>query len=1375
MIDARITSVALPNGIDRERGVARVSLFLSPRLETDEGDTLDLFEAFLDWPGSLASPGLRYVLQVDAQPEIEARVVGAAPRSELWRALFPPETFVVGRTTDGMVDRAFVTYPVRNVTGYLKERYQAITTEHLTELPPHEAVTARFEALMPVARRHAQGRAGVDQHVAETLAAARAAAAGRRGGETGVVSLSEDAVIAAADLPRGPARDFTQFELFHHRPETPATFEEFEDTAADRRRLVDFHAAVSALGDHPAILRQLGLVVDLEVDAASLPDTPLGRQHLLRALPEFPAGGPAVTVDAPQVAFVNFDGAFRAAGRRAGGIGIGDEFVGGLVRLANGWWELVGVDVDGAAFKALATVASASGRAATAGARQIDDAGEEPLAALRTAGLGLARADTAHHVHRTVAVQHNAGVAGAPARPFFADDVTRGYRLDVLEERTGTWRSLHARRVSYSVPGGPAIALVADEGFLQRGVTQRPPAAGDEPTGSAPLYVHDVLCRWQGWSLAVPRPGKAISRDPRAPHDELPETQPQRVVNEPIADGIQLQASTAIEPGTLPRLRFGESYRVRLRAVDLAGNSVPLREADDVVAGIDGLTLPAADQAEPYHRFEPVGSPELVARAEVREGESLARLVIRSDFDLTPAQWAAAHTGYQAACERHVAPPKVSQLMAEQHGMFDRAIGTGQGVEAAYRAARKEKGKLSDAQVLLSDGSTLTQDAAERDTPAGRYVINREERLVVPYLPDPLAAAVVVAGAPGAQPGVFATASDGDAIAPQFGPPGEPEALVAVPFGSPESWPEVDTFRLRLDEGAGPPRWDTDARVLSLLLPKAGRTRVRLSCQPPPDRLDEFALRRWVVERLAAGGDAAAVELHAAAAAAGRVWSISPGRDVELVHAVQRPVRAPALLRLDARRELGSTSAWLGGEVLVHGASSDRLDLLSAWTDPVDRLNEDGPRAIEASAHVLEVPIHLARDARPGPAEPADPAVVPAGEYDEGRDVVRLLAPPPDDESGRQFLSRHEFGDTRHRLIRYRGVATSRFREYFAPALADKPENVSRSGAVLEMHLPSTARPAVPRVLYVVPTFGWQRGGARGDPQVHVSRRRGGGLRVYLDRPWYSSGADEQLGVVLWPDWANEPPEEMLSFVSRWGRDPIWAAPATPAGPSAEHFPLASGAASGLALEELANTGSDRRVGVVGHVPEYDAARKLWFCDIEIDAGDAYTPFVRLALARFQPHSLKGVELSRVVMAEYAQLAPERSVTIVRNPADAGTVDLSVTGRTFDAGPGGDRGSVTEVTVERRLEDTIGEPGSRLEDTTGELGWTEAVEPGVTVTAGPVDVHETLRWTGQVRVPPGHPPGIYRVAVREYERFEPSPGAAADAARRLVFAETVEI
>jgi hypothetical protein len=55
----------------------------------------------------------------------------------------------------------------------------------------------------------------------------------------------------------------------------------------------------------------------------------------------------------------------------------------------------------------------------------------------------------------------------------------------------------------------------------------------------------------------------------------------------------------------------------------------------------------------------------------------------------------------------------------------------------------------------------------------------------------------------------------------------------------------------------------------------------------------------------------------------------------------------------------------------------------------------------------------------------------------------------------------------------------------------------------------------------------------------------------------------------------------------------------------------------GLRLGEL----SDHLVTVVGFAVHFDESRGLWYSDIELDTEDAYFPFVRLALVRYQPNS----------------------------------------------------------------------------------------------------------------------------------------------------------
>ena len=63
--------------------------------------------------------------------------------------------------------------------------------------------------------------------------------------------------------------------------------------------------------------------------------------------------------------------------------------------------------------------------------------------------------------------------------------------------------------------------------------------------------------------------------------------------------------------------------------------------------------------------------------------------------------------------------------------------------------------------------------------------------------------------------------------------------------------------------------------------------------------------------------------------------------------------------------------------------------------------------------------------------------------------------------------------------------------------------------------------------------------------------------------------------------------------------------------------------------------------------------RQLWYCDIEIKAGAAYFPFIRLALARYQPTSSKHAHLSNVVLADIMALTPDRwlNVTPTAEPA----------------------------------------------------------------------------------------------------------------------------
>jgi hypothetical protein len=57
--------------------------------------------------------------------------------------------------------------------------------------------------------------------------------------------------------------------------------------------------------------------------------------------------------------------------------------------------------------------------------------------------------------------------------------------------------------------------------------------------------------------------------------------------------------------------------------------------------------------------------------------------------------------------------------------------------------------------------------------------------------------------------------------------------------------------------------------------------------------------------------------------------------------------------------------------------------------------------------------------------------------------------------------------------------------------------------------------------------------------------------------------------------------------------------------------------------------------------------------NIEMEIGDSYAPFVRLAVACFQPGG-NGARLSRIVGAEFAQLTPGRTASVAFNPTSTG-------------------------------------------------------------------------------------------------------------------------
>jgi hypothetical protein len=1118
-------------------------------------------------------------------------------------------------------------------------------------------------------------------------------------------------------------------------------------------------------------MRAFGLVFDLEVPESLCPPSPAGDAYGTIAVRSATPGWPWALEPSfvlPETAFVLDADSFLPAPASPpavvqAGRPVAGDVVDGVLALVPDGFHLLQVDLDGALLKALAladNVANVSDPSTI----------EDVLPALRSAGIALVGDGRAQQLLGRVQANTELDAAltsGQPLpRPLDARDLTRGFRLDIWSSRTREWHSLHRRDATYRFGRQSGIVLEAfdEEGFLQPTAAQPAddPTRGDGggggggvPTPGTDVFVHERIARWDGWSLSATRPGTPINRSA----DPAQATESDPTVGEPMTP-FKLEASFTVRRRSLPELRFGDRYRMRARFVDLAGNSIPLETSTD-----DAYLAPADKVRLPYLRFDPVPPPLLVLRNATGPGGSLERLVIRA-YNATEAEDAEATLETD---DRHVAPPRTTVRLAEQHGMFD-AWGRLRGDRAVYEL------------IVDRDRAELpTVDGQPQDTSA---------RLAVSYLADPFARAAAFRDLPGAPDNSTGRQSEGRL---QWGTvrgvQPRPGSVTEIGFG--RHWPARVAFRIRLREGTGAPVWDGTRRVLRISLPKATTGTFELSSLLSARDLEAMGVWSWLRELFEATEDAEmqsgsagsslafagdSIALLTRLALEGGHEMLTPSRTVTVVHAVQQPLGRPSFLQLPvvppppppvggsgepasfppltASRQPSSPAVLLLGGLQIHGASTARIDLVARWREVEDdpslprptRTPQGGPVETIALPDGAEGVLYAdASETRAVAVYNPDADVLwfaTPGEQLEGVPTPPVVAAPL-----------HTLPDTKHRWIAYSAIGTSRFQDYFdVPGL-----DFTRRGKRLVVDVPSSSRPAAPEIAYVVPTFGWERNATT---TVKSSVRYGNGLRVYLDRPWFSSGDDELLGVVLWPGAEPDPDdatrERYKPYFTQWGSDPIWSAGDLGAVPRTYDFPDATVTGSGLSVE-----GVSLAVDLAAHAVAFDEPRGLWYCDIQLSETLSYAPFVRFALARYQQHSLPGLELSPVALADFAQLTPTRSAVVVIDSADPRRARVHVGGVAPDA----PTRSQIVVSVENRRR-----PALRTD-----LDWEEAPSTVVEVVPdapAPSQPGAAL-WSGSIQFARVPERGMFRITVREYELVEVDtpPGAPQAFGQRLVYAE----
>lgn len=1340
--EQRIIWTALPAGIRADRLTVRVHV--APRLTTsDTPATLESFADFRDWPATLNDFDVNLQISGVTAPIVLA--LGTAASSEMWTTLFPHQTTVEPFAFSDMALHPVKSFSVGQVANAVIGTYGPLSANPLVAVTPPKTQAVADVAWQfldpkdaPPRYRPTTGTTPTNAHVAKMR-------------------------TFLAPYP-GP-------QLPNLEPPAP-----------------DFHDAVAALAKYPSLPPLFGLVREYSFSRpATMPAT--GTLRLVVTRKTAQTDGVARVDVRPKTSFQfkysssPANAYFRTAPRQTKPEISGGRMILRLpasVQAISHWYDapasLLQFDVEGAVRKMETSGKASIGAVWSAATGTKDTPKAATLPALTTTGIRLIRnaRATALKAQYSVAKALNAKAAKAPAAApsgglgsdmtLYAEDVTRGWAVDVYDESTKHWFKLCARDARYTLPGiGPlpsADTYFPEEGFVTTAVTQAPVASGDTPPADSPVNLHEGLFTWDGWSLVVQRPGSAIlglnadlgsdvgtkatvdGKEYSIGQYELPE--------------FPLTKDFRVPPGSLPRLRFGNSYKMRARAVDISGYATPFI---DTVPATTDLT---ASLSLKYRRFEPVPPPPVIPVDEFTPGESAYHLVVRSDVDATPV----AHS------RRHILPPRTAQNVAEIHGGFD-AFPGGPPDPAMYETitARERPFPLGE------DGTAAPM--AEIPDP-------------VPYLPDPIAVGAAFWNLPGT-PNVsgadvainvgaaFSGATIGTAnltttkidfdSADRSWLDKRPFVLEAQGVDSSDS--RVTAFGVTYGGPPTAPKWNAADRVLGVAVPKGEQVVVTMSTFTgkidPVQRkvgwdLLTHGVFSWGWARLSSYPAVRA--LLDKLTRMGANWLVSPFRTLTLTYAVNRPLippkwKSPGL----PTRTTGQTWVELRDTQPVHGASTVKVDIYAEWNDVLDDPvseqlldGREGRSLVPHQQHAFEVPVI------PGQKYVLDPYTMVMG----GKIVLdkQLTAAQKAAIAALALRQRHYIGDTRYRMMRYRAVSTTRYKDFFSvdagpftASTGDAPGDAEHVWS--ELKVLSTARPDAPKLRWIVPSFGWDR-------TVANTSVRKGGLRIFLDRPWYSSGDDELLGVVLWKP-ATTGLLKLEPYLSWTAHDPTWKSGSLGAYLVAKDFPLREKTGTGLYLEEIGAYA--HQVHVAGHTVQYDADRDLYFADIQVSPKVDYWPFVRLALCRYQPNSIARCELSRVVIADFAQLAPDRTAQVVYGGVGHSQATLSITGTSYSVSsysaapkmPPGDAAHLT-VTIEGTDDPSSGDPRS----------WVALTTPVDLVKANSGWIwSKTLTLTG---LPPK---AAYRLAVREYERFAHHEITGITTyytpVERLVYAETLPL
>jgi hypothetical protein len=1425
---------------DYKTGKWMLSAMMNIQLETPQETTLAAFPDILKWMEKIQQ-AVFYVQWNNSAP------VSLKPETTRWNPALYEKLFHSGIKVKGFAPLnlsaiKIKSYPVKHISNFILDTYKEVGNLKMTEMPKSSFFTKDYNKLNTISRVNLTKTTPLTSQN-KLVTKNDFIQKGHTGQVQAKQKISSNKVIGFNQQPNVQS-DFGQMHNYFAKNEKILA----KGPAPIPPKDFEYHDVFSVITSYPVILRKLGLIVDFV-----LPAPPSGAKGTVRIVPTNLNFAEDVTVIAPNTSYESTANGFYAAPKT------GSPIDKGVLKLNTDEFDVVTYDTDAAAIKLVThaeTIVEKTGikladktnylsfqvidsdvfknillpiENEECGPAVMDDKEDtdEGLPSLRSAGLGLVKNGLAetifnklkaseiiftgfvkpeNHLKNTelfntnktpVAINWkeagafkqsrdagmakintvitNTAILPPASQTLFADDIVQGYRMDIAyEEKPSQWYSLHKRKNTYGfLPVGAAsaenIALTDDE-IVDEGCINIALVEDENDEDENTDKVSEVIARWQGWSLAVPKPGKGINEDnANMVSSDAAEKEKYR-----LKDNVpfRMQVNTGLASKTLPMLRFGKSYRLKVRTVDITGNSLP----HDVAPENANVAVKTGIK---YLRYEPLPVPVLVGTDEIatkandkvreRDGESLEHMVIRSNIGVSPLDYEKQNPTniYQEGTSnvvntltwtheavRHLKAPRNSQHMAEMHGVFDESFGTPAKAAEAYNFI-----KSRDIETDVNSKETRAPLARMTDT-----------NLPIDYLADPMAAGVVLVMKSNTtfesnwkkdQARKFSFYFDDEVT----------DASANTGF-SVAQWKNPKSFRIKLMEGSGNVEWNKAERILIITLPKSAEIEIKYASFWRPDDVDKYSALQPIIAlgtNKQRSVEYARKSLH---------WMFSPWRNIRLVHAVQQPLEKPGFEpnTLKSDRNYNDSFAKLSATIKVHGSSTDKVDIEASWTEQVDDLKNPNIITGSFNTHVASLQTAYCN-----------------------KKLTSSAATTPGTAEERRFPQiHHPFNDTKHRMVNYRCIATSRYREYFTGIIetglkTNKPVNLTQTGDNVQINILSTARPATAVVDYIVPSFNWLTNNKGNE----ITRMRTGNIRVYLQRPWFSSGDDEMLGVIL------PIKNVMLSEAGKlhctvWGKDPVFNSPELNGTnyPQVENFPFAA-AYDTVTLAEDEST----KMTVAAYNVLFDEEKQLHYADIPININQAYFPFVRLCVARYQKHSLrinnKDCCLSASTTVDWLQVVPVRYTALYFKGSKAnfdvalrGTAAYSFTGQPIEVIGGRKVPSRTLINV--TVTDTGGVPKTedtfiRINDRSTRNLFTQDFYLERQQYKG-----NQIEFVQRIDIPGEFSGKPYRVEIREYELHEFDPIRATEEAKknfggnnikealhryeeRLVFMDVIEV